>query len=128
MDSVDKIPVSAQVSPANPDVCAFTVGKSLFPGDSYNCASPDAPGGDDWGLVMAKGSPLLEALFRIEGVTQVWVSDDRMTVQKTGEEPWPVLGKRIAKVVRDLLREGRGPLVVPAPSRGPAWRSSSGGA
>ncbi len=107
MDSVDKIPVSAQVSPANPDVCAFTVGKPLFPGDSYNCASPE----------MAKGSPLLEALFHIEGVSQVWVSDDRMTVEKTGEEPWPVLGKRIAKVVRDLLREGRGPLVVPAKAR-----------
>jgi Fe-S cluster biogenesis protein NfuA len=103
----DKIPVSAQVSPANPQVCAFTVGRPLFPGDSYNCASAE----------MAKGSPLLEALFRIEGVNQVWVMDDRLTVEKSSEEPWPVLGKRVAKAVRDLLKAGVQPLVAPARAR-----------
>jgi Fe-S cluster biogenesis protein NfuA len=107
MDSVEKIPVTAQVSPANPAVCAFTVGRPLFPGDSYNCASPE----------MAKGSPLLEALFALEGVSQVWVSEDRLTVQKNSDEEWPILGKRIAKTVRDLLREGRQPLVAPARAR-----------
>jgi NFU1 iron-sulfur cluster scaffold homolog, mitochondrial len=103
----DKISISAQVSAANPNVCAFVVEVPLFPGDSFNCASAE----------MAKGSPLLEALFAIEGVSQVWVADDRLTVEKNSEEPWPLLGKRVAKTVRDLLRRDIRPLVAPARNR-----------
>lgn len=107
MEPVDKIPVTAQVHPSNPRVCLFTVGRPLFPGDSYNCASAQ----------MAKGSPLLEALFALQGVVQVWVMDDRLTVEKDSEEEWPLFGKRVAKTVRDLLKSGREPLVAPHRSR-----------
>lgn len=103
----DKIPVTAQVHPANPRVCLFTVGRPLYPGDSYNCASAE----------MAKGSPLMEALFALQGVAQVWVMDDRLTVEKESAEDWPVFGKRVAKTVRDVLRAEKGPLVAPHRNR-----------
>jgi NFU1 iron-sulfur cluster scaffold homolog, mitochondrial len=102
----DKIPVTAQVHPANPRVCSFTVGKALFPGDSYNCASAE----------MAKGSPLLEALFAVPGVAQAWVMDEKLTVEKDSDEEWPVFGKRVAKAVREVLRTP-GPWVVPGRAR-----------
>lgn len=103
----DKIPVTAQVHPANPRVCLFTVGRPLFPGDSYNCLSAE----------MAKGSPLLEALFAVPGVSQAWVMDDKLTVEKGSDEEWPVFGKRVAKAVREVLRREKGALVAPARHR-----------
>jgi Fe-S cluster biogenesis protein NfuA len=107
MDSPEKILVTAQVHPANPRACLFTVGRALFPGDSFNCASAE----------MAKGSPLLEALFGIQGVVQAWVMDDKLTVEKDSEEDWAVFGKRVAKVVRDALKSGASPLVAPHRNR-----------
>ena len=104
METVDKIPVTAQVNPANARVCSFTVGHPLFPKGAFLCASAE----------MAEGSPLLQAIFQLPGVVQVWVSEERMTVEKNGEEPWPILGKRVAKTVRDLIRSGVNPLVVPS--------------
>jgi Fe-S cluster biogenesis protein NfuA len=103
MAAADKIPVNAQINPANPRVCLFTVGKPLFPGGSFNC--PDAE--------RAKGSPLLIALFGLPGIVQVWVADDRLTVEKNSDEPWPILGRRVADTVRTLIRAGVQPLVAP---------------
>lgn len=89
------IRISAQVS-SDPGVCAFTLDRPVYDG-SYNCASP----------AMAEGSPLLEALFALPGVRQVWVAGDRVTVEKTGDEPWPEFGRRIGGVLREQIRSGR---------------------
>ena len=53
------------------------------------------------------------ALFGLPGVVQVWVADDRLTVEKNSDEPWPVLGRKIADTVRTLIRAGVSPLVSP---------------
>lgn len=107
MEPSDKISVTAQIHPANPRVCLFIVGRPLFPGDSFNCASAE----------MAKGSPLLEALFGLQGVIQAWVMDDKLTVEKDSEEDWAVFGKRVAKVAREALKSGASPLVAPHRNR-----------
>ena len=106
MNLPDKIEITGQTTP-DPDVCVFTVDRPLFPGDSFNCSSVE----------MAAGSPLLEALFALRGIRQLWVAENRLTVEKDSAEPWPILGKRVAKVVRDLIHSGQAPLVAPASRR-----------
>jgi Fe-S cluster biogenesis protein NfuA len=67
---------------------------------------------------MAKGAPLLEALFQIPGVRQVMVSEDRVVVEKSGDEAWRSLGPKIGAVLRAHLSDGK-PVVFPD-VRGPA--------
>jgi Fe-S cluster biogenesis protein NfuA len=102
MDPVEKKPVSAQIHPANPRVCLFSFGEPLLPGGSISCIKPDH----------AVGSPLFEALFALPGVAQVWVAEDRLTVEKNVDEAWPIFGKKIVEIVKRLLKEGVRPLVT----------------
>ena len=99
------IPIEARVT-SNPQVCVFTVGHPIFPGNSFNCATPH----------MAKGSPLLESLFEIPGVRQVLAAGNVLTVEKSSAEPWPELAKKIGAAVREKIRAG-GPLVAPESRR-----------
>lgn len=99
------IAISAQVAP-NTRICIFTVDRDLLPGDSFNCSSQE----------MAKGSPLLEALFEITGVQQVLVAGKTLTIEKNSPEGWPEFGKKIGAVVREKIRSGV-KLVVPEISR-----------
>ena len=45
----------------DPNVCKFTVDRPVYPEGSVRCTSAE----------MAEGSPLLERLFAIEGISQV---------------------------------------------------------
>jgi len=74
-------------------ICTFTVGHALLPGKSFNCRSVD----------QAKGSALLEGLFEIKGVKEIWVEGNKLTVAKTSEEDWQDLGKKLAANVRSLI-------------------------
>ncbi|MBI4396229.1 MAG: NifU family protein [Elusimicrobia bacterium] len=94
--SSSPVKITGQVS-ADPNICTFTADVPLHPEDSYNCASPE----------MAKGSPLLEELFRIPGVRQVLVAGNSLTVEKVSPEDWPSLGKKIGAVVRAQAASGR---------------------
>lgn len=78
----------------DPQVCKFIVEHPIFPEKTYNCRSKD----------MAKGSPLLEALFAIDGVTQVLVSDNSLTIAKNNSEPWPLMGKQIGTAIRNTIK------------------------
>ena len=80
----------------DPQVCKFSVNRNIFPDGSFNCRSRG----------MAAGSPLLEALFEINGISQVFVSGSTLTIAKTGDERWPDLGKRIGTILRDQISSG----------------------
>jgi Fe-S cluster biogenesis protein NfuA len=81
---------------ADPNVCLFIVDRDVYAGGSHVCSS----------AALAQGSPLLEGLFSIEGVTQVWIKGHLVTVQKASTEEWPVLGKSIGTAVRAQLLSG----------------------
>ncbi len=60
---------------------------------------------DDWTVVFNKpddsmGSPLIDALFAVEGVASVTVSGSTITVVKSIATPWPHLAADIAKAIR----------------------------
>ena len=84
-----KIKITAETS-MDPRVCKFTVDRPIYQGQSIDCR----------GKEMAKGSLLLEALFDIEGVREVLVSMDAITVARSTDEEWQSLGKRIGSVMR----------------------------
>ncbi|HUV31292.1 MAG TPA: NifU family protein [Acidobacteriota bacterium] len=78
-------------------VCKFTVDCEILPESTLTCRSRDT----------ARGSPLLEALFEIEGVGQVMVCGNTLTIVKTSNEDWPVLGQKIGTVIREQIASGK---------------------
>ncbi|MBU0983148.1 MAG: NifU family protein, partial [candidate division Zixibacteria bacterium] len=91
-----EITITGQPS-TDPHVCKFTVGRTLYPEGSVACTNAES----------AKGSPLLEALFALDGVREVFVFGKTVTIAKDGSEEWPVLGKKVGQVIRELLASGK---------------------
>jgi NFU1 iron-sulfur cluster scaffold homolog, mitochondrial len=65
----------------------------------------DRPILDDWTIVFQKpedsrGSPLVDALFAVEGVSMVTVAGSTITVTKSVDTPWPHLAADIARAIR----------------------------
>ncbi|MFQ5454132.1 MAG: NifU family protein [Candidatus Zixiibacteriota bacterium] len=95
VDNANDIKISGEPT-LDPQVCKFIVDFPLFPDSSYNCRTKE----------MAKGSPLLEALFEIEGVTQILVSGNSLTIAKNNMNPWPDMGKQIGTIIREQIKSG----------------------
>jgi len=65
----------------------------------------DRPILDDWTVVFnsaadSHGSPLVDALFAVEGVSSVTVSGSTITIAKSIPSPWPHLAGEIARAIR----------------------------
>lgn len=59
----------------------------------------------------ATRSPLAERLFRIDGVTGVFLGSDFVTVTKTGDKDWMVLKPAILGIIMEHFAAGR-PVVL----------------
>jgi Fe-S cluster biogenesis protein NfuA len=79
----------------DPNVCRFIVDRPLYTG-FFKCVNAE----------MAKGSPLLEALFAIQGVNEVLVANDMVTVAKSGNDDWPVVGRKVGAAIRETIAAG----------------------
>ncbi len=101
MDS--EIRITAE--PIDDSRCRFMVSQALVDG-ARRFASPDA----------AKGSPLVEALFGVKGVTEVVISGGTITVTKDDPAPWQVTGKEVGAAIRRVLAEGVPPVAAPSPA------------
>ena len=69
---------------------------------NFHC---DHPILDDWTIAFNQpedslGSPLIDALFAVDGISTVNVSGSTITVTKTIPTPWPHLAADIAKAIR----------------------------
>ena len=91
-----EIKITAQLFP-DPDVCIFRVDRPVFPGGAFDCKSKEA----------AAGSPLLEALFELKGIREVFVTGDSITISKDSEEEWQVLGREVGRTIRELIKSGK---------------------
>lgn len=80
----------------DPQVCKFIVDYDIFPDKSFTCRSKE----------VAEGSPLLEALFAIDGISQVMISGNTITIVKDNMEIWPVMGKAIGNAIRGTIAAG----------------------
>lgn len=85
----------------DPNVCKFTIDRPVYAEGSVRCTSKE----------MAEGSPLLQALFAIDGITQVLAYGNTLVVAKTSHDEWPVLGKQIGAAIRGSFASGQ-PLIA----------------
>jgi len=65
----------------------------------------DRPILEDWTVIFSKpedsmGSPLIDALFAVEGISAITVSGPTITVTKSIPTPWPHLAADVAKAIR----------------------------
>lgn len=94
-ENSNEIKITAQPA-MDANVCRFLVDRPVYADGSFNCANAEA----------AKGSPLLEALFAIDGVARLYVSGEVVVVAKEGEKDWQTLGKEIGGVIREKIASG----------------------
>jgi len=104
-ENTDQIQIMGEPQ-MDPNVCTFTVDRPVYPEGSVRCTSAE----------MAEGSPLLEALFEIEGITQVLVYGNTLVIAKASEQEWPDLGKPIGAAIRGAFA-GEQPLISDAVKR-----------
>lgn len=106
--SNDEIKITAQLFP-DPDVCIFRVDRPVFPGGAFDCKSRE----------MASGSLLLEKLYDLGSIREIFITGDTLTISKSSEEDWQVLGREVGRVIREVIRSGKplmkADLIKPAP-------------
>ena len=88
-----KITIKAQPSLVDPDSCKFQVDRPVHPGGPFFFKTKQA----------AAGSPLIERVFQIEGVANVLVAEDVVTVGKTPSASWSDIMKPIGAAIRTQL-------------------------
>ena len=106
--SEGEIKITAHIDSRRPESCRFTLDRPVYPGGSAFFPSPEA----------AKGSPLAERLFAIEGVLSVRIAGDSVTVTKDGWEEWRPVASKIGEALRAHVRTGE-------PAVSPGFRSAT---
>ena len=96
--------IRAETSQADPDTCKFTVSRTVHPGGPFFFDSKDR----------ASGSPLVERLFALSGVSNVLVAETVVTVGKDPSVAWSALKSAIGAAIRTQLLTGV-PAIFEAP-------------
>ncbi len=85
--------ISITGEPITDDTCRFTVDRPVYPDKSFAFLSKEA----------AEDSPLAQRLFEIDGITRVLISHDQITIHKSAQADWPMIGKSIGAAIRAHL-------------------------
>ena len=85
--------ISITGEPITDATCRFTVDRPVFAEKSFAFLSKEA----------AEDSPLAQRLFEIDGITRVLISHDQITINKSAQTDWPVIGKSIGAAIRTHL-------------------------
>jgi len=88
--------ISITAEPVSDASCRFTVSEDIYPNQSFAFMDKQA----------AAGSSLAERLFDIEGVSRVVVSHNQLTVNKTADVDWQVIGRSVGGAIREHLASG----------------------
>lgn len=91
----------------DPRKCSFEVDRKLSEGSTFFGKREEA-----------EGAPLAEQLFALEGVEQVSVRDNVVTITQDGQQEWSALAKLVGAAIRGQLASGEPPLgqATPAPA------------
>lgn len=99
------ITIQAETSLVDPDTCKFTVSRPVHPGGPFFFDDQERAG----------GSPLVERLFALPGVTYVLIADNVVTVGKEPGASWSGLRSAIGTGLRTQLLTGV-PAILEAPA------------
>ena len=95
---MNDIKITAEPSSTG-ELCTFKISIPLLRNEALKCLDTD----------QAKGSPLLEDLFKLEGIREVLVGHDIVKIKRAGNVDWKILGKDVGQVLRSHL-SGNGKL------------------
>ena len=82
--------ISITAEPITDASCRFTVDRPVYTDKSFAFLNKEA----------AQNSPLAQRIFEIDGISRVIVSHDQITVNKTAQADWQVIGKSIGAAIR----------------------------
>ena len=99
----EQVYITANPTP-NPDALKFIVDRQVVDGDPVSINNAK----------LAKGSPLAEKLFELDGVQSLFAFQNFVTVTKEGDQPWQEFARSIGKVMRGHLQEGNTENFLPA--------------
>jgi Fe-S cluster biogenesis protein NfuA len=108
--TVPLIAIRAEVPIADPNTCKFTASRSVHPGGPFFFDNK----------ARAVGSPLVEQLFTLAGVTHVLVTDNVVAVGKAPETSWSNLKSAIGAAIRKQLLSGA-PAILETPLGARTW-------
>jgi Fe-S cluster biogenesis protein NfuA len=97
----EPLKIAGELTP-DPTVCLFHLNRPLAEELTLSFRSKEEGG----------GSPLVDALFGIEGVERVLVSGSTITVTKAGVTPWPHLAQDIAQAIRTTCQPEQTPIAA----------------
>lgn len=80
----------------DPATCKFTVDRPVYPGGSAYFGNREA----------ANVSRLAQKIFEIPEVENVLITENQLTITKSGFDPWPVIGKQIGAKIREHIQSG----------------------
>lgn len=95
---MDEIRIKAE--PKDSNSCRFVVDRPVYPDGSVFFGAPER----------AKGSPLAEQMFAIEGVQSVLVQDNLVTVTAATGGNWMPVAKQVGAAIRAILQSGEKPI------------------
>ena len=90
------IAIRAETSISDPDSCKFSVSKMVHPGGPFFFDNPQR----------AAGSPLVERLFALVGVSHVLIAGNVVTIGKKENVSWDRLRSEVGAVIRTQLLTG----------------------
>ena len=99
----EPISISGELTP-DPQVCKFITNRNLV---------------DEWVIIFrgaeeACGSPLVENLFQVDGISSVKVAGSTITLSKTRPEPWPEIARELVPVIKKTLTDHEHPISAEA--------------
>lgn len=96
--------IRIQAEPKDNNHCRFTVDRPVYPDGSIYFGSKE----------QAKGSPLAEHIFAIDGVESVLVQDSVVTVSAPTGGNWMPTAKQVGAAIRSALSSGETPIAKDA--------------
>jgi Fe-S cluster biogenesis protein NfuA len=91
---MSEIKITAE--PSNiPQLCSFIVSEELYPKGTLVCSN----------RLNSYGSPLLEEIFLVEGVVEVAVTNNLVTVKKDSPQDWEDVAPLIGNAIRKALEK-----------------------
>jgi len=107
--------IRAETSLADPESCKFTVNRTVHPGGPFFFETKER----------ADGSPLAERLFALDGVANVLVADNVITVGKHTNTRWDGLRVEIGAAIRAQLLSGIPAVLQTRHAQGESGRSDT---
>ncbi len=103
MENTEQLKVTGELLP-DPNMCRFMVNRDII---------------EEWTLMFkdpeeSMGSPLVDSIFAVPGITRVKVSGNSITLSKNVPTPWPEMAKDLLPAIKKPLESGNTPPISEA--------------